>query len=493
MRIPTPKSFHGKLLFLVALTTSTAVALVVGVAWSIDALRLRPKALSECSTSAAIVSLNSAAPLAFDDREAGQETLSALRSNPEVLYAILRDADGESFATFGGMLDWENLRADATVNDHIFRDNTLLVTKQVEHDGKRFGSLSVVYDLSGFQSRLRRQALITIGIGACAVFLALILALRLQRGLAHPITELIRASRKISETNDYSVRVRRFNDDELGRLADAFNAMIEQVAARDAELLEAQRAMAESNEQLQQFAYVASHDLQEPLRKIQTFSSMLVSDHGESLNDDGRMCVTRMDAAATRMRSLINDLLTYSRVTSKERQMTSVDLNVIVRDVINDLEVGINETSGRVEVGTLPIVQADAVHMRQLFQNLVSNALKFHREGVSPVITIHSEPFAIAGRNGAQWRMTVRDNGIGFEQKFADRIFAPFQRLHGRAKYEGTGIGLAVVKKIVDRQGWDIEVVSEVGVGTTFTISSAVAHGRMFDSNRMLQHSRIAA
>jgi len=226
-----------------------------------------------------------------------------------------------------------------------------------------------------------------------------------------------------------------------------------------------------SNRELQDFATVASHDLQEPLRKIQTFGDRLRVKCMDALSVEGRDYLARMQGAAGRMSSLINDLLTFSRVTTKAQPPAPVDLSALVRDVVGDLEARIEHECGRVEVGELPTVEADAMQMRQLFQNLIANGLKFHAAGRPPEVRVSAGPAeALAdGREAVQ--VSVADNGIGFDEKYLDRIFAVFQRLHGRGEYEGTGIGLAVCRKIVERHGGAITARSTVGEGSTFLIT----------------------
>ncbi|MGK7909644.1 MAG: CHASE4 domain-containing protein [Synechococcus sp.] len=233
--------------------------------------------------------------------------------------------------------------------------------------------------------------------------------------------------------------------------------------------------LARSNQELEQFAYVASHDLQEPLRKIQAFGDRLNSKFGKALDERGRDYLERMQGAAQRMQTLIQDLLTFSRVTSQAQPLESVNLTEIVEGVLSDLEIRIHQTEAKVEFGTLPELEADPLQMRQLFQNLIGNALKFARPGISPIVTIRSERCQIhigqAEETSDVYRISIADNGIGFDEKYGDRIFKVFQRLHGRSEYEGTGIGLAVCEKIVERHGGNIEARSQPGQGATFTIT----------------------
>lgn len=231
------------------------------------------------------------------------------------------------------------------------------------------------------------------------------------------------------------------------------------------ELNEYGKNLARSNQELQDFAYVASHDLQEPLRKIQAFGDILANEYGKALGD-GDEYLKRMLGAASRMSVLIQDLLSFSRVATKPQTITPVDLNTVVEDVVSDLETSININHGKVTVNKLPMVMADPTHMRQLFQNLIGNALKFHREDVVPEVTISAKPRAKADTH---YEIYVADNGIGFDEKYLDRIFSVFQRLHGRDTYDGTGIGLAVCRKIAERYGGTIKATSKVGVGSTFT------------------------
>lgn len=244
------------------------------------------------------------------------------------------------------------------------------------------------------------------------------------------------------------------------------------------ELKEFTAKLQQSNRELEQFAYVASHDLQEPLRKIQAFGDRLKLRYGASLDAGGREYIERMQSAAERMQTMINDLLALSRVSTQVQPHTPVDLNEIVRDVVADLEIRIEQTGGRVEIEPLPLLRADPVRMRQLFQNLIGNALKFHRPGAPPVVRIACKqlpcpPGALLAGTSAQmcYQITVADNGIGFEEKYLDRIFLVFQRLHGRSSYPGSGIGLAICRKIVEQHGGTITARSAPDAGATFIVT----------------------
>lgn len=232
-----------------------------------------------------------------------------------------------------------------------------------------------------------------------------------------------------------------------------------------------------SNLELQDFAYVSSHDLQEPLRKIQAFGDRLLTKEHANLSDQGKDYLERMLNAASRMQNLINDLLAFSRVTNKSTPFVRVSLDKILTEVISDLEITIEQTGTVIDRSPLPQIEAEPTQIRQLFQNLISNAIKFRKENEKPVIKIYSRQLQrkahlTATPGDEQVEISVEDNGIGFDEKYLDRIFNVFQRLEGQ-KYEGSGIGLAICRKIAIQHGGDITAQSQVGAGTRFIITLA--------------------
>lgn len=261
------------------------------------------------------------------------------------------------------------------------------------------------------------------------------------------------------------------------------------IALAQAQLLEDEtrqrQELTRVNAELQQFASVASHDLQEPLRKVQAFGNRLKAMYGDVLNDQGRDYLDRMQNAAQRMQALIDDLLTLSRIATRAQPFVPVNLTQIAQEVLSDLEILIQQTNGRVMLCELPTIDADALQMRQLLQNLIGNALKFHQQDRVPIVKIYSQALedwqSTEGEESLDAKLCeiiIEDNGIGFDEKYLDRIFNVFQRLHSRSDYEGTGMGLAICRKIAERHGGRITATSKPMQGAKFIVTLPIKHNR---------------
>ncbi len=236
------------------------------------------------------------------------------------------------------------------------------------------------------------------------------------------------------------------------------------------------RLLEEANIELEQFAYVSSHDLQEPLRKIQTFAHLIKDEENRQLSDDATRYLGKILSTATRMSALLKDMLNFTQLHKKEAPVR-VNLREVVSAVSEDLEVSVAENKASIEVGKLPVITGWPFQLKQLFHNLLSNALKFRKQEVPPVVTITARKLDSArprqlhlAANLGYWEIIVKDNGIGFESQYADKIFTIFQRLHGRSAYEGTGIGLAICKKVAVNHGGDIYAISSPGKGAEFHV-----------------------
>lgn len=245
----------------------------------------------------------------------------------------------------------------------------------------------------------------------------------------------------------------------------------EKVKALNLQLLQNIDKLEAANKDLDRFAFMASHDLQEPLRKIRTFGDRLVSKYHSILDEDGQRYLERMQNAAQRMQSLIQDILTFSKISVHEKQFVSSDLNTILQDVVAELDIQIKEKDFHVEMETLPVLDVNPGLIRPLFHNLISNAIKYSRSGVKPYVKVRSEH----GEGDKKYcRIYFEDNGVGFDQKYAEHIFRMFTRLHQRNEVEGTGIGLALCKKIVEEHNGYISARSRENEGSVFIVSLPV-------------------
>ena len=292
------------------------------------------------------------------------------------------------------------------------------------------------------------------------------------RDPAGAVTEWVGSITDIDDQKRQAETLERMVRDRTAALVDE----IEERKRAEQQVRAVAAELERSNGELEEFAYIASHDLQEPLRKIQAFGDRLRNRYRDELPETGREYIDRMHNSAARMRRLIDDLLHYSRVTTQAHPFQRINLDQLVREVVSDLDELITQHNATVTVAHLPVIEADPTQMRQLFQNLIANAVKFQRPGVPPVVAIEgemvSEAFADTGPAPVPaCRVSVRDNGIGFDEKYLDRIFQVFQRLHGRNEYEGSGVGLAICRKIVGRHGGTITARSRDGEGATFVVT----------------------
>ncbi|HEX6500114.1 MAG TPA: CHASE3 domain-containing protein [Micromonosporaceae bacterium] len=318
--------------------------------------------------------------------------------------------------------------------------------------------------------------------GIVVIVAGALLAVLLQRMLADPVTELARQVRLVAD-GDFDRKITASGPREVTGLGHDIERMRQQIAA-DLRTVRAARARIEeanqrleqqaeeltrSNRDLEQFAYVASHDLQEPLRKVASFCQLLQRRYAGQLDERADQYITFAVDGAQRMQRLINDLLSFSRIGRLTAGFTNVDLGAVVLDAVDQLSTAVEQTGARVEWHDLPTVRGEEPLLSRLLTNLIGNSLKFHRPGVPPVVTITAE------RDGDMWEIGCGDNGIGVEPEFADKIFVIFQRLHAKDAYPGTGIGLAIAKKIVEYHGGRIWLDTSQSEGTLIRFTLPVA------------------
>ena len=435
-----------------------------------------------------IIAANSTASLAFANVADAREILSALRADRHVVAAVLYDKGGHVFAGYPAGVAGDVVPAEPGPDGYRFERGLLIGFQPVEEAGsQRLGTLYLASDLGAIYDTFRLSGVIGLAVMAVALLAAYLLSRILQGRISQPILALAETAKAVSTRQDYSVRAPKLGADELGALTDAFNQMLSRIAEQKGELqryaADLERRVEERTHELQErneslrrnaaellaanteldaFAYSVSHDLRAPLRSIDGFSQILLEDYSEKLDEAGRESLQRVRAASQRMGTLIDDLLKLARVTRAEIRTEDVDLSGMAREIVGELQRTTPER--QVEFAIAPGLKArgDARLLRVALDNLLRNSWKYTAKQPAPRVEFRS-----ADTNGGKTFM-VRDNGAGFDMKYADKLFGVFQRLHSAADFEGTGIGLATVRRIINRHGGRIWAEGAVDQGATF-------------------------
>jgi signal transduction histidine kinase len=455
---------------------SSAVAVVLaGVAFVLyDLHSVRQMLVARLRTDARIAALNSASAVEFDDAEAARATLASLQEEPSVLSARIVK-DGRTFALYsrpGHETDW--IPPEGVASGHEFAGHRLRVSHPITSAEQPLGLLFIESDLHEIDERLYRYALLVSGVSVLSILAAIVIARRVQRRIADPILGLAEVARAVSVRRDYAVRAAGGESaDEVGLLVRTFNEMLSHIEEQHAALeqgrlaLEARveertRELAAANKELEAFSYSVSHDLRAPLRAIDGFSKALLTSQGEAVDEKGRHYLARIRAGTQRMSELIDDLLLLARITRAELARKRVDLSRIAHEVGAELARREPARTVRFDVADGLVASADPHLLRIVFENLIGNAWKFTSRNPEAHVSVGRET------SEGQDAFFVRDNGAGFDMAHADRLFGAFQRLHDSHEYEGTGIGLATVQRIVSRHGGHIRADAGVGRGASF-------------------------
>lgn len=484
-----------KVVLIIMMTTAGALLLAGVVLIVLDLQSFRQEMKTDIEILADIVARNSTAAVTFGDAEAAGDTLAALEAKRPIVAAAVYRKSGDLLAIYRRGKKGRETRIPQRPgpDETEFREGFLEIFHPVQLDGRRIGMVYVRSDLSELFRRLQIQAVTVGSVFLLAGLAALLVSSGLQLVISRPILRLAETAREVSEHKDYSIRAVKQSSDELGQLVDAFNEMLEQIQRRDSDLLQAKaglerrveertdalrqelsdRLRAEreleerntelqrSNQELDDFAYIASHDLKEPLRGIHNFATFLLEDYGDKLDAEGRSKLETLTRLSRRMETLIDSLLQYSRLGRVDLAIDDVDLNGIVGEVVDSIGIGLAELRVEVRIPRpLPVVRCDPVRVRELYYNLIVNGMKYNDK--------LEKWIEIGWEDRHPPAFYVRDNGIGIQAKHHDAIFRIFKRLHGRDKFGGgTGAGLTIVKKIVERHNGRIWVDSAVGEGTT--------------------------
>ncbi len=470
-------SIRQKLTWMNMLVSGAALLLACSAFAAYELTYFRTTMVRNLSIQAQIVGANSASALLFNDPASASNTLSALKAAPNIRSAGIYTPAGQPFAIY--RRDADDTISPAGVpagqtETHQFTPRELILVRAIEFQGKRVGVVQIHTDLGEIRAGLERYAGIVAVVLAMSLLAAFVFSSIFQKATARPIAQLAGTARIVSRGKKYSVRAPMPETrDEIADLIEAFNEMLSQIQERDTALqagrdelelrVERRTAQLEAvNKELESFTYSVAHDLRAPLRHIQGFSDALTEECAQQLDAAAMGYLSRIVESTRRMDQLINDLLGLAHVGRQELHLQPTSLNAVVAGVVRDLE---HETQGRnIEwrIGNLPMVDCDPGLIKQVFYNLLSNAVKYTRPRNPAVIE--------AGQTTMEGETVVyiRDNGVGFNMKYVHKLFGVFERLHRREDFEGTGVGLATVQRIIHKHGGRIWAEAVLDRGATF-------------------------
>jgi signal transduction histidine kinase len=480
-------SIPRRLTWMNMLVSGTALLLAGSGLFAYDLYSFRLGTVRDLGTQAQIIGSNSVSALLFDDAHSAETTLSALQAAPHVMSAEIYRLDGSAFAGY-----WRDRRESPPTPPAIpasqteayrFQDGQVALVRLIIFHGKPVATVYLRSDLGAMYDRETTFALILATVFVMALLAAMWMSSSTRRSIAEPVVRLAETAQIVLREKNYSVRApENAERNEIAVLITSFNEMLAQIQERDAALGEAHDRLEQqvqertaqlnsANADLEAFSYSVSHDLRAPLRHISAFSTILSEEYGSQMELGAQQHLQRILKAVKNMGQLIDDLLKLAQIGRKELVCVTTDLNSLVEDVLGDL--GPESEGRRIDwrIGGLPSVECDPGLMKQVFANLISNAVKYTRRREIAAIEVGQ-----VEEDGAPV-IFVRDNGAGFDEKYADKLFGVFQRLHRAEDFEGTGVGLSTVHRIIKKHGGEIWAKSEVDKGATFFFALA-ATGR---------------
>jgi signal transduction histidine kinase len=470
-------TIRRKLTRISVLSSITALLSASAVFLVLDARTFRERMEGRVRTEAEIIGASAVSPILFGDSDAALATLAGLRAESAVLGAALfAEGAATPLAVYRreGAPPLSARIAPGAGPSAVFGDGRLRVVQPVVFEGKAVGSVLIEAELTELGRRQRRFAGIALVVLAVSFLLAMAISRSVERSISGPILHLADVAREVSSRKDYTVRAVARDGDEIGALVATFNGMLDEIQKRDAEVREARselekrveartRDLAAANKELEAFSYSVSHDLRAPLRAIDGFSRVLLTGYAAALDDRGRHYLARVRAGTQRMSELIDDLLALARLSRKELVRRPVDVTELAHRVAAELARREPARVTAVEIEDGLAAQADPQLLTIVLENLLGNAWKFTGKAAEGRIEVTRH------RNGnTEEVFAIRDNGAGFDMAYADKLFGAFQRLHLDSDFEGTGIGLVTVQRIVSRHGGRVWAEGEVGKGAVF-------------------------
>jgi signal transduction histidine kinase len=481
---PRPTSaLTARLMRMNLLVSGTALVLAALAFFSYDLFSFRQNLIRNLNAEAQIIGDNTDSALTFDDPQSATATMASLQRSPNIVSALLLTAKGTAFAHYGNPdLDEAQTHPLATGEaDQVWSSGiNILLAHRVMLQGKSIGVVYISARLTEIHQRARQYLLIAIVILFFCMAAALIVSSVSRRLIAKPIIALADTARRVSRDRDYSIRAAVHADSsEIAVLVNAFNTMLIQIQERDAALTQARDQLENrveertadlraANRELEAFSYTVAHDLRGPLDSIRGIAFLLSQSSDDPHDPHYQQMIEQLNASAINMGSLIDDLLNFARASTMPIQSAPVDLSWLAGKIAAELTSSDPARKVQFQIAETPEVLADAGLMRIVLDNLMRNSWKYTSHRSQACIEFGSRQIAAGNLGADKWVYFVRDDGAGFDPAQMDRLFEPFQRLHGKNEFSGTGIGLATVKRILTRQGGSIWAEGAVEKGATF-------------------------
>ncbi len=482
-----------KVLGLIALSSFLSLLLAGAAMIVYDLVVFKRTAVAELTVQAQMLGAISGAALIFNDPKAAGEYLATLRARPSIVCAAIYAADGKLFASYQRSAESQCPLPAATADGYDVLDDDLVLFRSITHNRERVGSVFLRQSLYRTERALGYTGIVVVVLLGSLVVSTLVSTL-MQRAITRPLLSVADVARGVTEQRDFSLRAQKVGNDEVGLMTDAFNQMLAEIERADADLqrtnaqlqveigehraareevialnatleqrvAERTQALALANKELESFSYSVSHDLRTPLRAIEGFSSVLMRDHADRIDERGREYLQRVRAATQRMARLIDDLLHLARTMRVEVRRRPVNLSELASSVAKEIAVAHPDRAVRFDIQPDLNAHADPELVRVVLDNLIGNAAKFSAKKPDARVAFGCKP-----QNG-EAVYYVRDNGVGFDMAYSNKLFGAFQRLHSSRDFEGTGIGLANVQRIVARHGGKIWAESQPDHGATF-------------------------
>jgi signal transduction histidine kinase len=429
----------------------------------------RSSTQEKLSSIGGMTAANSTAALAFSNKDDAAEVLSALKYEPHIQQAALYDNEGKLFVTFPATSPATDFPARPTLANYHYSKGYFVGSQPVKLDNNNLGFLYLKYDLNGLYYRLAVFGIVALVVTALSWWLAFLLSRNLQQIISTPVLALASTAKNITDQRDYSVRATKYGNDELGILTDSFNTMLSEAEQFQHHLEEKVRERTAQlqtiNNELESFSYSVSHDLRAPLRAVNGYATMLKEDYADKIDGEGNRYLSTIIHNAGRMGVLIDDLLAISRTGRKEVSMQHVDMVSLVNSCLYEMKESVALQKYKISIDELPPCEGDHALLKQVWMNLISNAIKYSSKRDRPEIHIGCSSTV------DEQIYCIKDNGVGFDMKYLHKLFGVFQRLHSDVEFEGTGIGIALVQRIISKHDGRVWAEGAVEKGATVYFS----------------------